>query len=736
MTTPIRSLEMQGSFTFGSGSRLDGLASGSGQESRLEDRPNRRVAFCGWLQSGSASGSNDLATFLTRLQRQLDDTDRADSVIQKLVGNFSLVYVGLEYDRILLHREITSLHPVYFVQTTDGVVWDTDLSRLSKKRGLGVEDLDASRLAELVLLDSTSPEATIFSSVERLPAGTTLTWDARGKRTERNPSLEFEKRTNLSQKEEAEHLRALLRQSAQRAIAPSDDVAVLCSGGLDSAVALAEIEATGARATAHTWSFDSLPQLVKGRQYAAAVAAALGVPHMVTDFSDSIGEGGDYLHAARTSSLPSDPVLAQMLVPYSHQSDGPPNVVSSGLMTDLLLDCDSSDYIKALGLRVLNPFVSGLAPWQVPKLYWKTILRPAAQQDSFVSQALPLDRVSLWARAWAVEQARSLLVDRYRAFSDEYVGPAAGAYRALRLATEHYSMNAFVQECRARGGLYVDLFADDDVVNFCLALDPRHRVQLVNGRVRRKPTLRLAYEDLLPAATLNRKLNGPDSVVAHTFALRNADYLKQLLRQDSVLVDLGVIDPDGVHEALDHCDSRAVAPSLGLLLKAFALESWIKAYERGHPVGGTTDRDLSHSPSVGENETNQLHVTAEDVSVTQPRGSKFASNGHRTGREGFLALADDVRLVSYDRLHILFKEDTHRLVALNEAAFSIFELVQCSSSSTEAAEEVSARYGVDFEAAREQVEELVSRLIRQGIATLRCSPVPHSSAASESSHDV
>jgi asparagine synthase (glutamine-hydrolysing) len=161
-----------------------------------------------------------------------------------LQGRFVVVALDRERDRFLVLRDQLGAQPLVFTRVSDGVLFaehERDLLDLLPCTP------DPDRLALLQWIDCglTPPGHTLYSGLQRLPAGHRLSLGRRRVDIERWWNLHYQGTESGTEAMLADQLREAVFAAVERATAGSERPAVKLSGGLDSACVAAALAANG-----------------------------------------------------------------------------------------------------------------------------------------------------------------------------------------------------------------------------------------------------------------------------------------------------------------------------------------------------------------------------------------------------------------------------------------------------------------------------------------------------------
>lgn len=664
-----------------------------------EPRPSEhRLCLHGWvlLNGPNLAGlrSNRHEEVLSALQSQLDA--RGQSLLRELEGSFSAAYVTPHGGTLYLHRGITSRFPVYLRTVGSEVRWGSEV-RSVLGEDFEKAELDPEIISSLLVLDCATPHRSIFRGVERLPAGCTLRLDQRGCRSMDREITRSGDNSQLSIAEVSETVRALMSSAMERMIAEGDDVIILYSGGLDSSITALESRNLGASVTAWTCAFREVPQLRQAEDHAAASAQGLGVRHVFADRSRLLASDSGYGDIVADAPIPSDPSLEFLLGVSSERPVEVGALMLSGTVVDALFNFEAIEVFLTHGWRVLNPFRARGRPWLLPRDVLAACLLGRLSSPEVPPFGDPVLRE--WMKPIAFESAQETLETQAASCADRYSGPAPGAYRALQHLVE-MSSSAILSDGHADiGTIPIDPFLDRRLVDFCLSLGPRHRIQRAAGRGVTKAALRYAYRHDFPSATVRRSMNGPLDVVSHVFLRNNVAQAQFLLGNDSILADLGVIAPESLSSVLARVDDPVAARSSTTIVRAMSFERWLRKREgRDECMPSPEKATVRRTPTVlGKTPGVELDATEERVATLPP----------------------NVRLVTYDSLNLLLDSTTNFLLRLNGSGAAILLALLESSSWHQCFQRTSRQLGVPLARAGDEVIGIATDLQQRHILQLR-----------------
>ncbi len=236
---------------------------------------------------------------------------RADGYARALRGMYAIAIHDAAFHTITLSRDRFGIKPLYIAPTDFGLAFASEPQALLGA-GLARREIDPARLNELLNLQFTTGTRSIFTGIERVAPGETLTIRA-GQITAR-ASLPAWEPPDPPPPNEAAALAALdaVLENAvdlhQRADVP---YGMFLSGGIDSAAILAMMARLNARPVlAYTAGFDS-PGVADERAAAAATATAVGARHERIEITEAMV----WQHLPEIVGAMDDPAADYAIIP-------------------------------------------------------------------------------------------------------------------------------------------------------------------------------------------------------------------------------------------------------------------------------------------------------------------------------------------------------------------------------------------------------------------------------------
>ncbi|MGI8727016.1 MAG: asparagine synthetase B family protein [Solirubrobacterales bacterium] len=202
------------------------------------------------------------------------------AMVEHIRGDFAFVVWDRARNLLFAARDHLGVRPLYYAVAQNRLLVASELAMIRADPAIS-DDLDELAVADFLLFGHPqNPDATVFRSIRRLPAGHQLTWSRGHRQVRRYWRLKAPDELPEAEQEEilGEFEHALLAAVEDRL--GNDDVAVMMSGGLDSpciAALAREGLPPGRRLSAATVSWEDLfPD--DDPRYARLSADALGLP--------------------------------------------------------------------------------------------------------------------------------------------------------------------------------------------------------------------------------------------------------------------------------------------------------------------------------------------------------------------------------------------------------------------------------------------------------------------------
>ncbi len=197
--------------------------------------------------------------------------------LRHLNGMFAFALWDAPRQRLFLARDRLGKKPIVYALTKTGLSFASEISALLQDNAIPREiDLEALDLY-LALTYVPSPW-TMIKAVRKLPPAHFLTWEKGVTRLERYWDVRFTARTNISEAEAADEIRALLEDSVRRRLISDVPLGAFLSGGIDSGTVVALMtRLTGRPVRTFSIGFDN--DAYGELKYAREVAQRYGADH-------------------------------------------------------------------------------------------------------------------------------------------------------------------------------------------------------------------------------------------------------------------------------------------------------------------------------------------------------------------------------------------------------------------------------------------------------------------------
>jgi asparagine synthase (glutamine-hydrolysing) len=444
--------------------------------------------------------------------------------LEKLHGMFAFGYWNVHERELLLARDRFGKKPLYYAplggaHAPEGLVFASELRALLVHPRVRAERaVDPAAVAQYLVHEFVPAPRSILGNVRKLPAGSLARWNERdGLRIERWYKPPFGVHLRGDHHELAGELRRRVERAVARRLVADVPVGVFLSGGLDSSFLAACAVETHPHVKTFAIGFED-PSFDESA-HARLVAEHLGTDHHTETLSPS--------------------ALVDLIAPTLDRMDEP-HADSSILPTTLLARLARRHVVVALGgdggdetLAGYPTFVADDALRYVPKhpsAAWLAgrIARAVPPSDANFSLGFKLRQMSHGLASRGAERHARWLA----AVDPGALGPMLGETlrtgRAHALDAAHEVGRGIRSEFDAATAFYLGVYLaegvlqkvdratmsvalearapllDTEVVEFCLALAPEHRIR----RGITKRILRTALRGMVPAPILDRPKKG------------------------------------------------------------------------------------------------------------------------------------------------------------------------------------------------------------------------------------
>lgn len=440
---------------------------------------------------------------------------------QRLSGMFALAIWDAAKDRLLMARDRVGKKPLYYARLGDELVFGSEPKAMFAVRGLTPE-IEPAHLPEFLVYGYVGTPRSLLRQVEKLPPASTLEWSPGGTpRVERYFSFDDIEARPMPLEEAKRAVRAAVGLAVERRLVADVEVGAFLSGGIDSAIVVAEMAQRKSPVRTFTAGFTD-DATYDERSPARDLAARFGAKHTELVVSPAHEELFGKLLDHHDEPYGDSSALALYAVAKATKEHV--SVVLSG---------DGGDEAFAGYTR----FLGGLAVQQVPEVVARAVrgsLRlapeprgyknPVALLRRFVENAdrSPEEQLLTWNSYFSGSALGSLLrPDHFRHFDPWAVlaeqaemlrrGKARGRDRLdriLRHNLDTYLLDDLLIKAD-RMTMAVGLegrspFLDVDLLKLCFSLPSSLKIH----RGSLKWILKEAYRGIIPDEVLDRKKHG------------------------------------------------------------------------------------------------------------------------------------------------------------------------------------------------------------------------------------
>jgi hypothetical protein len=551
----------------------------------------------GLLQVVPGAGAESDAELVRRAYREV-----VAGVAELTRGFFALLIWDGRSDTLLAARDAFGVYPLFFAEAEGFFVLSPSPEVLIRRGGVSAE-VDRVSVAQWAMKGAIDVESTFYRDVRRLPQGHVLGVDAAGFRTRRYWHPETHARRlpeSWTPDDAVDRFDELLGRSVDRCLA-FGPAAVYLSGGVDSGTVAA---IAAARSRAHGLPNPVALSLVfpapaDEETVQRAVAADLGLPHLVASLAEAAGPNGVLAAGLEMSAwnwLPSiNPWEASYNFLVGEAKGRGCAVILTGeggnewLEVDWLLAADLIRALDVVGLvelwRSEQRYFRRRPTTLARRMLWQLGLRPLARDalEVILSRAAPAGlqrlRRTRWTRdipEWAVpdDELRAEIVERSLAKTTPM--PFRSYYRrGRRLVLDSYHIATLMETAfplRERFGTWrLNPFFDPDLVAFLYAAPPD--VIRLGGRA--KGLAHASFERQAHAVRTRRLRPVSGDEVLASLAIREGPEALRTLGGTPLLAELGIVDAEQVRRATEIGGKRRV--EYHEIWQILACEAWLQA---------------------------------------------------------------------------------------------------------------------------------------------------------------
>lgn len=157
--------------------------------------------------------------------------------VHKLRGMFAFAVWNKKSRELFIARDRLGVKPLYYVHDLDGNLFFASEIKALLEAGAVKPELNYGSLCDYLANHATSGDETLFSSIKRLPAAHTLTWNDGKVRIEKYWDLQFEPKLNGYQRSDLEWVKEwsdLFQEAVKLRLMADVPLGMFLSGGIDS----------------------------------------------------------------------------------------------------------------------------------------------------------------------------------------------------------------------------------------------------------------------------------------------------------------------------------------------------------------------------------------------------------------------------------------------------------------------------------------------------------------------
>ena len=204
-----------------------------------------------------------------------------ESFLHRVNGMFAFALIDGRKDSALLARDRIGIKPLYYAQTSDGLVFGSEIKAILEQPAVSRE-LDLIALDQYLSLKYIPAPRTIYRDIAKLPGGHRLRWDGNTTDVATYWKLSFAHKDKRSLNELAEDLRDRLEAAVESQMVSDVPLGALLSGGVDSSLIVAMMS-RHARGRVKTFSIG-----FKEKSYNELDHARLVANHFCTDHHELV----------------------------------------------------------------------------------------------------------------------------------------------------------------------------------------------------------------------------------------------------------------------------------------------------------------------------------------------------------------------------------------------------------------------------------------------------------------
>ncbi|WP_126652704.1 asparagine synthase (glutamine-hydrolyzing) [Chryseobacterium aureum] len=206
------------------------------------------------------------------------------SAFSKLDGMFAICIVDLIRQKLILARDRIGMKPLFYHQSSEGIVWASEIKALLKHEFVKPE-INWNGVYTNFLFQTTLAPQTCFQHIFSLEPASIMTIDLKDDQVTKEKfwNLPSPSAKNIAENEAVRKIDELLSESISEQLYADVPVAIMMSGGIDSTLIASKSKSFNADVNTYTVSYPFSEEEVKN---ASLAARHFGVPHEIKEIRD------------------------------------------------------------------------------------------------------------------------------------------------------------------------------------------------------------------------------------------------------------------------------------------------------------------------------------------------------------------------------------------------------------------------------------------------------------------
>ena len=206
-----------------------------------------------------------------------------DHFLSLINGMYAFAIWDINLKKLTLVRDPFGKKPLLYSVKNSEISFASDLKSLEKIISCG--EVNTKAVESLFRFRFIRDPLTIYSNVNKLPAGSIIEFDIKGLKTRKWYSLPIKKYSNINKQEVYPKLTELFDKAVDSRLISDVPLGVLLSGGIDSSMILASLAAQGKKLPCFTMGFEGASDYYEERPAATKIANYYGMKHSTIEIS-------------------------------------------------------------------------------------------------------------------------------------------------------------------------------------------------------------------------------------------------------------------------------------------------------------------------------------------------------------------------------------------------------------------------------------------------------------------